>query len=500
MYSRTTTVCRAPQPAATLRRRPSRPPPPSAADPRQVRPDGCWLYDPRAGRFFYLDPAFRMRWVSRAPSPRALPQRWLGRARASDRAALRTALRGLAHGAPGTIEYRGVDGHGSSRWIAEDTQLAGRSISSLHGPHGGSGDIAGCRRTVRELQETNRRKDEFLAVLMHELRTPLQSLRAASEALADSGSAQAAVIARQVQHLSRLVDDLGESTRLTHRKAHLRLQTVGLCSLLRDAIGDLDAEAEARRQTLELIAPPAECWVLADPARLAQVFNNLLHNAAKFSAADGRVRVTVEPAEASQEVTVSVCDEGIGIAAEALGSVFELFAQDGAATARVREGLGIGLAVVRGLVELHGGRVVAHSEGPGTGSRFEVTLPLVAAPAEAAARRILVVEDNADVAAGLQQLLEQEGHAVAVAPDGRSALQQSARWRPDTVILDIELPDLDGREVARGIRREAARPRPRLIALSGSGELDPRAMRAAGFDHCLIKPAGLAELTAAICA
>jgi CheY-like chemotaxis protein len=180
--------------------------------------------------------------------------------------------------------------------------------------------------------------------------------------------------------------------------------------------------------------------------------------------------------------------------------VFDLFAQDGSATARVRDGLGIGLSVVRGLVELHGGHVVAHSDGPGAGSRFDVTLPLTLAPRATGARRILVVEDNADMASGLQQLLQLDGHAVAVALDGRSALRQSARWQPDTVILDLELPDLDGREVARSIRRDAARPCPRLIALSGSGEVDRGAMRAAGFDHCLSKPAGLAELTAAISA
>jgi signal transduction histidine kinase/CheY-like chemotaxis protein len=500
MKSRSTTVLRAAQRATTSTRRPSKPVSTGAADSPETRPDGCWLYDPRAGRFFFLDPAFRMRWTLRGPVPRALPQRWLGRARADDRAVLRSALRGLGHGAPCTIEYRGIDGFGTSRWIAEDTRLEGRSSGLLRGPHGISADMAACRRTVRELQEASRRKDEFLAVLMHEMRTPLQSLRAASDALAGHLSPPAGIIKRQVQHLARLVDDLGESTRLTHRKAHLRLQTVGLSGLLSEVVEDLRAEAEARDLSVELVAPASECWVQADPARLAQVFGNLLHNAAKFSAADGRVVVKVEPAEASREVRVSVCDEGVGIAPEALASVFDLFAQDGGATPRVREGLGIGLSVVRGLVELHGGRVTAHSDGRGAGSRFEVTLPAATAPGEAPSRRILVVEDNADMAAGLQQLLQMEGHAVEVAPDGRSALQQSARWRPDTVILDLELPDLDGREVARNIRRAATRPYPRLIALSGSGEVDRGAMRAAGFDNCLSKPACLAELTAAICA
>ncbi|TCP03437.1 hybrid sensor histidine kinase/response regulator [Rubrivivax gelatinosus] len=480
--------------------RPSRLDPCASAGPQETRPDGCWLYDPRAERFFFVDPAFRQRWVLRGQVPRAPPQRWLGRARADDRTLLRAALRDLAHGAPCTIEYRGVDAQGSSRWIAEDTRLGGRAAGNLPGSHGISGDIAGCRRALRELQDADRRKDEFLAVLVHELRTPLQCLRAASAALAGNLAEPARVIERQVQHLARLVDDLGESTRLTHRKAHLRLQTVGLHSLLQDAIEDLRAEVEARQLTLKLVAPPTECWVRGDPARLAQVFNNLLHNAAKFSAADGRVVVKVEPAEDAQEVTVSVCDEGVGIAHEALATVFDLFAQDGSATARVRDGLGIGLSVVRGLVELHGGHVVAHSDGPGAGSRFDVTLPLTLAPEATRARRILVVEDNADMAAGLQQLLQLDGHAVAVAFDGRSALRQSARWQPDTVILDLELPDLDGREVARSIRGDAARPCPRLIALSGSCEVDRGAMRAAGFDHCLSKPAGLAELTAAISA
>lgn len=458
----------------------------------EALPDPCWLYDPQAGRFSYVNAAFVRCWGEAAGGVSV--ERWLDRVHAEDRAAVQTALQRLARGESYSIEYRAVDRAGALLWISEDARFVGTPRRVVVGV---SRDVTARKCRELALQEEIRSRDEFLAVLMHELRTPLQAIRAAGAVLPAGQAASARMIERQVQLMARLVDDLGESTRITHRKVHLRLETVDLRGVVREAIDAVRAGIDARKVELRFVAPDRDVCVRADPARLAQVFNNLLHNAAKFSPVGGCVEVRIARAVLANEATVSISDQGVGIAPEALDSVFDLFVQETAAPARLRGGLGIGLSVVRRLVELHGGHVTAHSDGHGNGSRFDVMLPALPASGAARPQRILVVEDNSDAAAGLQQLLQLDGHSVVVAPDGRSGLREVARWQPDTVILDLELPDLDGREVARCIRDAAAGHGPRLVALSGSGTLDLQALHEAGFDHCLTKPASPSDLAAA---
>lgn len=468
-------------------------------DPRvaDALADPCWLYDPHAERFDFVNAAYAQRWGGADEEGGLTVERWLDRVHADDRAAVQRALRRLACGEGYSIEYRAVDRSGAALWIGEDARFVDAPGQVVVGV---SRDITARKGRELALQDEVRRKDEFLAVLMHELRTPLQAISAAGAVLPQEQAYSARIIERQVKHLSRLVDDLGESTRLTHRKVHLQLETVDLRGVVHEAIDAVRAGLDARKVELRLAVSDGDVCVRADPSRLSQVFNNLLHNAVKFSPVGGCVEVCITRSIRADEATVSISDEGVGIEPGALDSVFDLFVQEAAAPARLRGGLGIGLSVVRRLVELHGGRVSAHSDGRGSGSRFEVTLPALTPSGAGLPQRILVVEDNVDAATSLQQMLQLDGHAVVVAVDGRTGLREALRWRPDTVMLDLQLPDLDGCEVARLIRATAAGYRPRLVALSGSAALDRPALCDAGFDDCLTKPAQPSEMAAALCA
>lgn len=461
----------------------------------EALPDTCWLFDPHARHFVLANAAGLRRAGCSEAELRASPQSWLTRVHADDRPAVQAALAGLAEGRPYSLQYRCTDADGATSWIEEQTRFVGRLQDAGCRVVGLSRDITAHKRFECGLQAALDSKDEFLAILMHELRTPLQSIRAASEVLKKTQSSPARIIERQVQQLTRLVEDLGESTRVTHGRVHLRPEKLNLRRVLQDAIDGLRAGFDERQLAVQFEAPAVDVWVHGDPARLAQVFGNLLHNAAKFSAADGAVFVTIARVAGAPAVTVSVRDEGAGIASDSLDAVFDLFTQRTPTPARLRSGLGIGLSVVRSLVELQGGHVTVHSDGPGTGSCFVVTLPVVDAPAATGTHRILLVEDNPDAATSLQELLRLDGHEVLVASDGRSGLLQAAAWQPDTVVLDLELPDLDGREVAQRLRADRVSPRPRLIALSGAGQPDWHALQAAGFDFWLEKPACLSDLS-----
>jgi CheY-like chemotaxis protein len=254
--------------------------------------------------------------------------------------------------------------------------------------------------------------------------------------------------------------------------------------------------------------PPGEVWVRGDPVRLTQVFSNLLHNATKFSLAAGTVEIGVHP-DQDGRVAVSVRDEGIGIAPERVGSIFDLFVQDGQPAGQDHGGLGIGLSVVRSLVRMHGGTVSAHSEGVAKGSEFIVTMATLPAPVAAGhapdlsgpavragtGRRILLVDDSQDAAQAMRMLLELDGHAVALAFNGQAALEQAVALQPEVVIVDIDLPDISGHDVARQLRADASRAAPLLVALTGHGRIpDHQDPRAAVFDHYLVKPADPARL------
>ncbi|WP_310734691.1 hybrid sensor histidine kinase/response regulator [Azohydromonas caseinilytica] len=360
------------------------------------------------------------------------------------------------------------------------------------------------RRLNEQLSEADRRKDEFLATLAHELRNPLAPMRNVLEILRlkelpDPQLRWARdVLQRQVGHMTQLVDDLLEVSRITQGKLQLRLQPLELAPLVQGAVEAVRPALQAAGHRLALTLPPQPLWLQADPVRLTQVLVNLLGNAVKYTPQGGHI--TLSCSVEGHEVVMAVADNGIGIAAEHLARVFEMFSQLEPALERAHGGLGIGLALVRGLVTLHGGTISAASPGLGQGSVFTVRLPLLQdQPADVAAesatsgagsgRRVLVVDDNQDAAHTLALLLELSGHAVATAADGESALEVATRWRPEVVLLDIGLPGLNGYEVAQRLRQLPDGGRLLLVALTGWGnEQDRRAALQAGFDHHLTKP------------
>jgi len=370
------------------------------------------------------------------------------------------------------------------------------------------------RDLLRSLAETDRRKDEFLAMLGHELRNPLAAIRTALFILDQAGSQdpgpvrQRQVIERQTGNLVRLVDDLLDVSRVTLGKIELDLQAVDLREVAERCLGELGLAALAESHGLQLTVATERAVVDGDPVRLEQVICNLLQNAVKYTPRGGRLSISVR-GEAGMGV-VRVSDNGIGIPREMLPHIFEPFTQVESSRLRSEGGLGLGLPLVRGLVQLHGGTVDARSAGPGRGSEFVVALPL--APAAAAARRergpsrgaarrtrggmrVLVVEDNADGRDSLRELLTLWGHRVEAAADGAAALATVFAAPPDAALIDIGLPDVDGNEVARRIRAVLGPEQVALIAMTGYGQPeDRRRALAAGFDTYLVKPVDPTEL------
>jgi CheY-like chemotaxis protein len=363
-------------------------------------------------------------------------------------------------------------------------------------------------------REAVRCRDEFLAMLAHELRNPLAAVRNAVQVLRLGGCSEPAqvrsldVIDRQARHMARMLDDLLDVSRIIHGKIELRKEPVDLAQVLADAMEAGRPLLQKCGHRLTRQVPAGAMMVEGDATRLEQVFVNLLNNAARYTPPGGNVWLEVEPA--GGRVRVRVRDDGEGIAPDMLGRVFELFTQADRSLARSKGGLGIGLTLVKKLVELHGGTVAAASEGPGRGSEFLVTLPLrepagsaAAAGGDAAeptgAVRVLLIEDNDDARTMLQELLRLWGYQVEAAGDGLGGLAQARARRPDVVLIDIGLPGLDGYEVARALRRSEGEHCPLLIAVTGySQPSDRRRALAAGFDAHLVKPVELEQLTALI--
>lgn len=359
-----------------------------------------------------------------------------------------------------------------------------------------------------QLREADRRKDEFLATLAHELRNPLAPVAYALRLLRLKGASQphveraADLIDRQVKAMSRLIDDLMDVSRINQGKIQLHSSRVPLAGILQDAIDAARPMIDEQKHTLVLQLPPASLTLDGDPTRLAQVFMNLLLNAAKYMDAGGRIELTVDTS--AEEARVTLTDQGIGIAPGRLEKVFEMFSQEEAALSRSRGGLGIGLALTRRLIELHGGAIAAFSEGVGHGSSFVVRLPLVgpaelahvalhagAAQAARSARplRILVADDNQDAADALAELLSALGHAVHCVHDGEAAVEAARHFDPELVLLDIGMPRLNGYEACRAIRALGSASLLQMWAITGWGqEQDMRWAREAGFDHHLVKP------------
>jgi signal transduction histidine kinase len=370
------------------------------------------------------------------------------------------------------------------------------------------------RQSQRELRDADRRKDEFLATLAHELRNPLAPIRTGLEILRRGGAPDELaartqdVMERQLSHLVRLVDDLLDVSRISRGMVELRPERIELRTIVEHAVETSRPLVEVGRHTLVIEVPQAPVWVSGDLTRLAQVVSNLLNNSAKYTPSGGRIELTagVEDGAAGSMPFVRVSDDGIGIAPEMLPRVFDLFAQVDRTLDRSKGGLGIGLSLVRRLVEMHGGTIDAKSRGIGQGSSFTVRLPLASATAEAslrtprpceptraprAGRRVLVVDDNLDAAETMAMLLELAGHEAITAASGPAALESARAWQPELVFLDIGLPGMDGNEVARRLRADPRTSQMVLVALTGWGsDEDKRRSKDAGFDLHLVKPVG----------
>ena len=362
---------------------------------------------------------------------------------------------------------------------------------------------------AKELTEAadlaHRRQDEFLAMLAHELRNPLAPIRSAVALLARMNSTEPMlplireVIQRQVGHMARLLDDLLDVSRMTSGKVTLQRRPTAVGEFVDQAVETCRALIDARHQLLTLDMPATPPFVDGDPVRLAQIVGNLLHNAAKYTQEGGTIALSAR--RQGETVVIRVSDNGIGISAEALPHIFDLFTQDERSLSRSQGGLGIGLTVVRSMVELHAGTVEARSGGLGRGSVFIVTLPRLEHAVEAASTfasaapaptraRILLIDDNVDAGVILAMLLRLSGHEVAVALDGPRALEAFAEVRPQIVLCDIGLPGMDGYAVAARMRERGPGSMPVMIALTGYGGLKDRERAlAAGFDHHLVKPA-----------
>jgi signal transduction histidine kinase/ActR/RegA family two-component response regulator len=360
------------------------------------------------------------------------------------------------------------------------------------------------RSLAAELSEANRRKNEFLAILSHELRNPLAPISNAVRALRSGrnhGTIQSAsaILERQVGQIVRLVDDLLDMSRITRGKLELRKEHTELAPIVNQAVETVRALYKNTHRELTVTLPSEPVYLDADPARLVQVISNLLNNAFKFTDKTGRVGLTVETE--GTHVAIRVRDDGIGIAAKQFPRLFEMFTQVDTLLERSRDGLGIGLTLVKTLTEMHGGTVEVHSDGLGRGSEFTVRLPsseellkpssppMVTEPVPMGGRRVLVVDDNEDHTESLAMLLELEGYETLQAHDGVEAIDAAEGCRPDAVLLDVGLPKMNGYEVCRHIREQPWGKHVVLVALTGWGqEEDRRRSEEAGFDTHMVKP------------
>ena len=421
----------------------------------------------------------------------------------------------VAQGGEYAADYRVRDTTGKIRWVAARGRVERDAQGQARALPGALSDISDRRQAAQALQEASRVKDEFLAMLGHELRNPLSPILTALHLMRlrapDSVVRERTIIERQVGHLVRLVDDLLDVSRITRGKVELDRAPVEAAELVDRAIEIASPLLEQKQQHLTVDVARGGLVVDVDAARLAQAVANLLTNASKFTEVGGAIWVKAE-ASGDGKAVISVRDAGSGISADMLPRVFDLFTQERQQSDRSQGGLGLGLSIVRSLVEMHGGHASAHSEGPGRGSEFTITLPLstrplaasVAAPKAAGrsrlhARRVLVVDDNRDAAALLDEALEAQGHEVRVAFDGPQALALVEGFTPDVALLDIGLPVMDGYELARRLGALPHLQGTVMFAITGYGQMiDRKRSEEAGFAAHIVKPVDVLQLSAAI--
>jgi len=378
-------------------------------------------------------------------------------------------------------------------------------------------DITIQREAEEALELANRRKDEFLAMLAHELRNPLAPISAAAELLGRAGGDKdivkqySAIIARQVRHMTDIVDDLLDVSRVTRGLVSIEKAEFDIKDAIQGAIEQSKPLIESRGHALSVRLAPEQACVLGDRTRLIQVLTNLLNNAAKYTPLGGHIELRMDVHDPC--VHVSIADDGIGMDAAFLPHVFDLFTQAERTPDRSQGGLGLGLTLVRSIMTLHGGNVTANSEGPGKGSTFTLSMPVLRREQDAGRRptataadcravqplTILIVDDNADAAASLAALLQTQGHAVTIRHDAQGALDEARRLRPDALILDIGLPDMDGYELSRRLHGMAETRDALFVALTGYGQAHDRVLaKAAGFQHYFVKPVEMTALRRAL--
>jgi signal transduction histidine kinase/ActR/RegA family two-component response regulator len=377
-------------------------------------------------------------------------------------------------------------------------------------------DVTARKQIEDELRAANRQKDQFLAMLAHELRNPLAPIMTAAQLLkvgsldARSVASASDIIARQAAHMTDLVNDLLDVSRVTRGLVTLEKEELDLNVIVSAAVEQVRPLIDARRHSLTLQLSGRSAHVIGDRTRLVQVISNILNNAAKYTGPGGSLTLSVSVD--GERVHVAVRDNGVGIAPDVLPYIFDLFTQAERTPDRSQGGLGIGLALVKSLVTLHGGTVSASSPGLGQGSEFCICLPRLATPGDArggdapdveaqgpGGLRVMVVDDNVDAAQMLAALLEVQGHAVSVEYDGKGALERARRERQDVLLLDIGLPDMDGYELARRLRSQPESAGATLVALTGYGQSqDRKEAESAGFDHYLVKPADLDQVNAVL--
>jgi PAS domain S-box-containing protein len=467
-----------------------------------------WMTDPQTTKVLYISPAYERIWGRSCQSLYENPRSFMDAIHPDDRERVRSAvLERQSRGEQTDKEYRVVRPDGSIRWVRDRAFPVKNAAGEFYRLVGIIDDFTEQKQAEEALKEADRRKDEFLATLAHELRNPLAPIRNATQVLRlkelDDPHLRSArdMIDRQVQQMVRLIDDLLDISRITRGKFQLRKERVEVAAVVHSAVEASRPLIDALAHDLTVKVPQESIHLEADPIRLAQVLSNLLNNAAKYTEKGGHIWLTAERQDA--ELVLSVRDTGIGIAADHLPRLFEMFSQIAPALERSQGGLGIGLALVRGLVELHGGRVEARSAGLARGSEFTVRLPVAEEPQRTPPQtraegeqagvgtkcRILLADDLRDSVDSLAMMLRLAGHDIQTAYDGLEAVQAAATFRPDVVVLDIGMPKMNGYDAARHIRQQPWGKDMLLVALTGWGqEDDKRRTFEAGFDHHLTKP------------
>lgn len=475
---------------------------------------GSWRQDVQSNRLAWSDENYRIFGI-----PQDTPltyESFLAAVHPDDRGYVDRRWKAGLDGEPYDIEHR-IIANGRIKWVREKAYLETDEQGKLLGGFGITQDITQRKLAELALQESNQRKDQFLAMLAHELRNPLAPISNAVQILRMTQADNPALmkttdlIGRQVSQLTHLVDDLLDVSRISRGKIELKKERIELANIIRQALEASQSQLDSRHHQLQLNLPQQQVRVKGDAARLTQVISNLLNNAAKYTNAGGHITISLtqqpdETSESGHEAIIRVKDNGRGMEPEELAHLFEMFYQVDQTLDRSEGGLGIGLYLVKCLVEMHGGYIEAFSNGRGAGCEFVIHLPCLVAqatptggetpaqPVPANAKHILLVEDNPDVADSMVMLLELLGHSVILSGNGKEAVNIALTEKPDIILMDIGLPGLNGYESCRAIR-EAGLEGAAIVALSGYGQKeDRRKAEAAGFDHHMTKPVDINDL------